>query len=220
MYSLLKEDIAGLNAPVGRDKFFGVLRSAGLLVRRKRNHIRTTQSYHRFRVYKNQLKARVISKINEAWVSDITYIRSNEGFLYLSLVTDVYSRKIVGWSLTRSLQIEGAMKALKMALRQRCGTKELIHHSDRGIQYCSKDYVDLLHKNKIGISMTEENHCYENAIAERVNGILKQEYNMEGGFKTYRQAVKGCAQGIYLYNEERPHLSLAMKTPNQLHKVA
>lgn len=220
MYKLLQADIVQPGVSVGRDKFFGILRSAGLLVRRKRNYVRTTQSYHRFRVYKNQLKNKKISKINEAWVSDITYIRSNEGFLYLSLITDVYSRKIVGWSLSRNLQIEGAMKALKMAIKQRCGTKDLIHHSDRGIQYCSKDYVSLLHENKITISMTEENHCYENAIAERINGILKQEYNMEGSFKTYSQAIKGCKQGIYLYNEERPHMSLGLKTPNQLHRVA
>lgn len=159
---------------MGRDKFFTLLGKHGLLLKRRRRYARTTDSVHPFRVYKNLLKDKQLTRFNECWVADITYLRTRKGFVYLFLLTDAYSRKIVGWSLGDNLGIEGGLIAMKMALKQRDKRLPLIHHSDRGIQYCSKAYVKLLRKNKVCISMTEDNHCYENALAERVNGILKQ----------------------------------------------
>lgn len=204
---------------MGRDKFFELLGRSGLLVKRRRKYVSTTDSYHRFRVYKNKLKHQVLSKSNQAWVSDITYIRTTLDFAYLFLITDAFSRKIVGWHLSESLKISGAVKALQMALRQCPKTKDVIHHSDRGIQYCSKDYVRLLKKANMEISMTEENHCYENATAERVNGILKQEYGLDETF-TQNQAKRAVREAVWLYNMERPHWSLNMSTPDQVHQAA
>lgn len=140
--------------------------------------------------------------------------------MYLFLITDIYSRKIVGWALADSLRIEGAIEALQMALKQCPDTKGLIHHSDRGIQYCSTDYVALLKKAGIEISMTEENHCYENAVAERVNGILKDEYSLEEIFGTLKQATTATKQAIWCYNIEPPHWSLQLRTPQQIHEAA
>jgi transposase InsO family protein len=161
LYHMYGERLHAFSPGLGRDKFFGVLRSEGLLVTRKRSYTRTTDSYHRFRRYGNLLKAMRVNAPNQAWVSDITYIRLREGFAYLSLLTDAYSRKVVGWHLSRSLGIEGSLTALQMALSS-CGcTSGLVHHSDRGIQYCSDPYTALLQERGIRISMTEENHCYE-----------------------------------------------------------
>lgn len=159
-----------------------------------------------------------ITRPNQVWVSDITYIRTLNGFVYLFLITDLYSRKIVGWSLSRSLSIEGGLKALQMALRSRKDKSlSLIHHSDRGVQYCSKEYVKMLQDANIGISMTEENHCYENAVAERVNGILKNEFYLDATFNNFKQALSAVISGIMIYNEKRPHWSLNLQTPSQVH---
>ncbi|MCL2132219.1 MAG: IS3 family transposase, partial [Lentimicrobiaceae bacterium] len=148
-----------------------------------------------------------------------TYLRTEKGFVYLSLITDMYSRKIVGWSLTSSLSIEGCVSALKKALLDNPLIDSLIHHSDRGIQYCSPDYVNILEKNNIEISMTEENHYYENAMAERVNGILKGKYLLDRTFKDFSQAEVVCKEAIRLYNTRRPHLALKYKTPEQVHQA-
>lgn len=180
----------------------------------------TTDSYHHFRVYKNQLKDKQLTRAHQAWVSDITYVRTRNGFMYLFLLTDAYSRKIVGWSLSESLKLEGAIKALKMAMKQCMNTGGLVHHSDRGIQYCSKEYVKLLRKANIVISMTEQNHCYENAIAERVNGILKLEYGLDETFAGSTDLLKATKQAMWLYNMERPHWSLQLSTPDQIHRAA
>lgn len=204
---------------IGRDKFFALLGKHGLLLRRRRRYVRTTDSDHPFRVYKNLLKERELSRFNECWVADITYLRTRKGFVYLFLLTDAYSRKIVGWSLNDSLGIEGGLVAMKMALKQRDKRLPLIHHSDRGIQYCSKGYVNLLRKNKICISMTEENHCYENALAERVNGILKQEFLLDATFNSKRTCLLSVKEAIQLYNEKRPHWSLNLKTPEEVHRM-
>lgn len=171
---------------------------------RRRKYISTTNSYHRFRVYKNLLKGKELHMAHQGWVSDITYIRTGQEFVYLFLITDAYSRKIVGWHLSDSLKIAGAVQALKMATRQCPATKDVIHHSDRGIQYCSKEYVGLLKKRNIRISMTEENHCYENAIAERVNGILKQEYGLDETFSSEQNAARAVREAIWSYNMDRP----------------
>ncbi len=165
---------------IGRDKFFDILRQNDLLVARKKSYTKTTNSYHRFYKWNNLIKEQVFTQSNQCWVSDITYIRTEKKFVYLFLVSDLYSRKIVGWNLSDSLSIEGGIKALQMALRQRKNkTLPLIHHSDRGVQYCSKEYVNWLQKNKISISITEDNHCYENSVAERINGILKDEFLLD-----------------------------------------
>jgi transposase InsO family protein len=197
---------------IGRDKFFVILKETDLLVKKKINGIRTTNSYHRFRVYKNELSKTTVTSPNQAWCSDITYIRTDQGFTYLFLLTDVYSRKIVGWELSASLSLEGGIKALEQALKQCKSPEGVIHHSDRGIQYCRNEYTKILVVNKMQISMTEENHCYENAMAERVNGILKDEYMLESTFKDIQITKRACSEAIMLYNTKRPHWSLGLKT--------
>jgi transposase InsO family protein len=220
LYWLLREDIHLIAPHFGRDKFFCLLRQHDLLVERKRQYRKTTNSWHHFHKYGNLIKDVPIFRPNQAWASDITYLRTEKGFVYLSLITDMYSRKIVGWSLSESLSIEGSITALKKALRGVLLSEPLIHHSDRGVQYCSHDYVKILKGKKIGISMTEENHCYENAMAERVNGILKDEYLLDRTFKDFSHAQKACTEAIGLYNTRRPHWALKFKTPEQMHYAA
>lgn len=220
LYHLLKADLCKLDGNIGRDKFFDILRNHGLLVKRKRKYVYTTDSFHRFRVYKNALQDKVLTGPNQGCVSDITYLRIRSGFVYLFLITDAYSRKIIGWSLSNSLSIEGGLKALNTAIKQCVQTQGFIHHSDRGIQYCSNDYVALLKQHKMIISMTEENHCYENAIAERVNGILKQEFLLDETFENMSIAQRAVEEAIETYNTRRPHWSLNLCTPEQIHNAA
>ncbi len=220
LYKLLKEDLAKQGVSVGRDKFFGILGKKGLLVKRRKKYVRTTESWHRFHKYKNKLKEQLLTGPDQAYVSDITYLRTQQGFVYLFLQTDAYSRKITGWSLSDSLGIEGAIKALKMTLGQCQNPAGVIHHSDRGIQYCCKQYVELLKGNKMQISMTEQNHCYENAQAERVNGILKEEFLLDATFADKSSALKAVRQAITTYNNRRPHWSLKLCTPQQVHQAA
>lgn len=220
LYFMLGHDLAQLEESPGRDKFFDILRNNELLIKRKRKFVNTTDSHHWFHKYKSLIKGISINRSNQVYVSDITYIRLDKGgFVYLFLITDAFSRKIMGWHLSESLGIEGAIKALKMALKPCPDTSKLIHHSDRGIQYCSKDYTKLLLKNKIGISMTEQNHCYENSLAERVNGILKQEFLLDSEFRDRKIARKAINQAIARYNALRPHLSLDYQTPEVVHQT-
>lgn len=209
--SLVEQDLK-----IGRDRLFNVLRESDLLVKRKKSTFKTTNSFHRFHKYNNLIKELKITKPNQVWVSDITYIRTVNGFSYLALITDVYSRKIVGYDLSDSLELSGCIKALKMALKTK--PTDLIHHSDRGIQYCSKYYVELLQKNNVKISMTEQNHCYENAIAERVNGILKDEFFLDQCFFSTWHAKIATQNAISIYNNKRLHLSLEYKTPNLVYQ--
>ncbi len=219
IYEALKEYFQILEFKVGRDKLFDILREKDMLVKRKRSFVKTTNSYHRFHKYNNLIKDLSITKTNQVWVSDITYIRLTHGHCYLALITDVFSRKIVGYDISTSLELAGCLRALKMAMRQARPDPGLIHHSDRGLQYCSNQYVNALKKNEIQISMTEENHCYENAIAERVNGILKDEFYLDQSFKNLKIAQKACKNAIYIYNNHRLHLSLCYKTPNEVFKM-
>jgi transposase InsO family protein len=198
---------------IGRDRLFDILREEDLLVTFKRRRAHTTDSGHGFRTYRNLIKDRVVRYAGEVLVSDITYIDTYDGFCYLSLITDLYSRKIMGHCLSTSLSIEGSMEALKMALNAVQGVKEVIHHSDRGIQYCSKAYVGVLRGRDIRISMTEENHCYENAVAERVNGILKNELMLGEKIISFALAQKLVTEAVKIYNEERLHMSLGYITP-------
>ncbi|NGX85404.1 IS3 family transposase, partial [Aequorivita sp. KMM 9714] len=162
----------------------------------------------------------VINRSNQVWAADITYIRTIKGFCYLALLTDMYSRKIVGFDLSDSLELTGCVRALKKAMYHNKGLTNLTHHSDRGIQYCSNVYTNELKRKKIAISMTEENHCYENALAERVNGILKDELYLDQTFASVEEAKKATKNAIKLYNSKRLHLSLNYKTPNNVHQNA
>lgn len=203
---------------MGRDSFFELLLNNGLLVRRrKRKKPVTTDSFHRYKKYKNLIKAFIPVGSNQLWVSDITYIHLKNGFAYLSLITDAYSRKIVGFYLSKTLEATGSIKALKMALlNNKVQPNTLIHHSDRGVQYCCNAYVAILKKKQIKISMTENGDPLENAIAERVNGILKDEL-LEDVYKDFDAAQNGVAKAISVYNHLRPHSSISYKTPVELH---
>ncbi len=197
-----------------------MLRKHNMLTLRKKYSSRTTNALHRFYKYKNIIKDVMINRPNQVWVSDITYIRTVKGFCYLALITDMCSRKIIGYDLSDSLELSGCVRALKKALYQAKSIDGLIHHSDRGIQYCSNQYTQILKKNNIKISMTEENHCYENAIAERVNGILKDEFYLDQTFDNVAHTRRATKNAINLYNEIRLHLSLDYKTPNMVYKLS
>jgi putative transposase len=205
---------------VGRDRLFNILRTRDMLVKRKKLTFKTTNSYHHFHKYSNLVKDMNVTARNQVWVSDITYIRTVKGFCYLALITDMYSRKIVGYDISDSLELTGCLRALQKALRQARPADGLVHHSDRGIQYCSNQYVTELKKRDIRISMTEENHCYENAIAERVNGILKDEFYLDQCFVNTFNAAVATKNAIDIYNNKRLHLSLGYKTPNMVYENA
>jgi len=220
LYHLLETDIHRIDASMGRDKFFDLLRQWGLLVKRYRRYAVTTQSFHRFRVYENKLQDFAAVHPHQAWVCDITYVRIKKGFVYLFLITDAYSRKIVGWNLSNSLGLEGALQSLGMAIRQCPCPDGLIHHSDRGFQYCSHEYVNRLKAKGIEISMAEAGNCYQNAMAERVNGILKEEYGLDETFADEKEVRQAVSEGIKAYNEQRPHWSLNLQIPTKVHEVA
>lgn len=203
---------------MGRDKFFKFLREHGLLVRRRRYRPYTTMSNHWLRKYNNLIKDFEPTGPNQLWVSDITYIDTAEGFAYLFLITDGYSRKIMGWSISKTLHAKHALRALYMAISQlEAGTKSVIHHSDRGVQYCSDKYVRLLKRNGFRISMSEDGNPLDNAIAERLNGILKDEWIRGLKLKTVGEAMRKIDPIIKIYNSERPHSSIDMLTPDQAH---
>ena len=217
---MLKGDLAEAGVKIGRDRMFGVLRANGLLVKRKRARARTTNSRHCLPVFRNLVAGKVLDGPNQAWASDLTYIRTDAGFMYAALITDMYSRKIVGSYIGDSLEAEGCIRALRLAMVRLPATAHPIHHSDRGCQYCCHPYVERLQQRGLPISMTEVLHCYENAMAERVNGILKQEYELDRKFKTKAQAIKAFGQAVWLYNHRRPHLALDYRTPAQVHELA
>lgn len=201
---------------IGRDMFFELLRANGFLIRRRRGKPRTTFSAHRFKKYPDLVKGLTLFHSDELWVSDITYITLNKGFAYLSLVTDAHSRKIMGYRLSPYLASEGCLNALKMALEAKNNTRSLIHHSDRGIQYCSAAYIKLLTDNHIQISMTQSGNPRDNAIAERVNGIIKHEL-LSPVYDHYQAAELAVDTAIDTYNRLRPHSSVDMLTPEKAH---
>jgi putative transposase len=205
---------------IGRDAMFDLLDERGLLVtKRKRRGPVTTLSKHRFKKYPNIVRDFIPIAPNQLWVSDITYIHLDEGFAYLSLITDAYSRKIVGFYLSKDLSARGPLEALKMALSSNTLLDGLIHHSDRGVQYCCDEYVTLLQHHKIKISMTEKGDPLENALAERVNGILKQEL-LEEVFPDFKTAQKEVAIACSTYNHLRPHGSIDNLKPAQAHQLS
>jgi transposase InsO family protein len=205
---------------VGRDELLNILRANGMLVKKRRNATRTTHSSHWLRKYPNLIRDLGPWAPNQLWVSDITYVDTIEGFLYLFLVTDAYSKKIVGYAISDNLQAVHALAALSMALKKLpADCKGLIHHSDRGVQYCSEQYVNLLTSRAIRISMTENGDPLENAIAERVNGILKDEWLYEWDKMSPEKTVQVIHRIIHIYNHERPHLSLDLLTPSAAHQT-
>lgn len=216
LYHLLKEEGA---IHIGRDKLFSMLRHQGLLINRKQKYTVTTNSKHWLRKYPNLIRDIELKRPEQLWVADITYIDTLDGNVYLHLITDAYSKKIMGYELCDNMEAASTLKALKMALgKRKYKSSELIHHSDRGLQYCSKLYTDCLKENSINISMTENGDPYENAIAERVNGILKDEFGLYDKFENILQVKELTRQSIEIYNQLRPHLSCSMLTPNQMHQ--
>ena len=216
LYYLLYEPLKGLK--VGRDKFLSILRANHMLIKPKRNYRITTDSHHRFRKHKNLIADMPLMQPEQIWVSDITYIGGRDRNCYLALVTDAYSKKIMGYDVSNSLATQGSLRALNMAIKRRRYSNKLIHHSDRGLQYCSNDYQATLNTKKITPSMTESYDPYANAIAERVNGILKQEFLLEDyqvDIDTMKLIVKDA---VRIYNTKRPHWSCYMKTPDEMHK--
>jgi putative transposase len=217
IYHLIKPDLESTGIKMGRDALFNLVDYNHLKVtKRKRKHI-TTNSNHVFKIYPNLIRGIEPDGPNQIWVSDITYIRSGKEFMYLFLITDNYSKKIMGCKLANSLESIHAVNSLQDAIKNTCQpTTGLIHHSDRGIQYCSKEYIKVLQANKIKISMTENGDPLENAIAERVNGILKDEYLNQYQNLTTLQLEKS----IEKYNNKRPHLSCDMLTPELAHRAS
>jgi len=213
----IKDPLCKQGIKLGRDALFNLLRDNHLLIRRKKPNHKTTNSFHRFYKYNNLIKDLEVVRPNQVWVSDITYIRTVKGFCYLALVTDLFSRKIVGYDISDSLELKGCLRALQKAQRQSRNKSGTIHHSDRGIQYCSNQYVKALKLKNMLISMTEENHCYENAVAERVNGILKGEFYLDECFTNLEHAKRAVKNAIKIYNNKRMHLSLNYKTPEMAH---
>jgi len=219
LYVLVKEELAGSTLKIGRDKLFELLRENGMLVKPRKRRYYTTQSHHWLRKYENLIENMVINQPNQLWVSDITYVKINHEVYYLYLITDAYSQKIVGFYISTDLKANSATIALQRALKDNPVNQpyRLIHHSDRGIQYCSEEYTSILNKYKILISMTRPASPQENAIAERVNGILKEEWlydlKLERDENPYKK-IKGI---VKIYNQIRPHNSLGNMTPSQVH---
>lgn len=207
---------------IGRDALFDLLAANYMLVRKRKRRIHTTQSHHWLRKYNNLIHGFTPTAPNQLWVSDITYWKINEGHVYISFITDAFSRKIVGYHVAQTLETVETIRALKMALSGLSTEPEshfqLIHHSDRGVQYCSHDYVKLLQDYHIQISMTENGDPLENAIAERLNGILKDEYLTDSPVKSIHEARIILAHAVYLYNEDRPHMSIGNHYPSQVHE--
>lgn len=217
LYYLLEEKLRPLG--VGRDRLFAIMKANNLQITPKRQYHITTDSHHRFRKHKNLIESLEIKGPEQVWVSDITYIGTRANPMYLSLVTDAYSKRIMGFNVSKSLDASGAVSAMRQALKRRTYPKhQLIHHSDRGLQYCCDAYQERLSKHQVACSMTESYDPYQNAVAERINGILKYEFILGITTGDLILMQKLIDQSVHIYNEERPHLSCSMKTPNEMHK--
>jgi len=218
LHYLIKPSLDKIGIRCGRDRLNAILKFEGMLVKKKRNYMRTTNSYHRFYKYPNLIKDIEINRAEQVWASDITYIRTGEGFMYLSLITDLYSKQVVGYELSDNLKTINCINALKEAIKGRkYPERSLIHHSDRGFQYCSPDYTETLESNHIDISMTTKHDPYENAVAERINGTLKNEFDLEDRLPDQKHAEREVNKTIWVYNNLRPHDSCNKLTPIQAH---
>jgi putative transposase len=221
LFVVLKGELRGHGIQIGRDSFYKILKQHELLIKRRKRYVLTTQSCHRFKKWEDLTIDLRVEAIEELWVSDITYLRTETGFVYLSLITDAYSRKIVGYHLSQKLKVEGCIIALNKAIASLSPVahrRSLIHHSDRGIQYCCDQYISILQNNEIRISMTQSGSPYDNAIAERVNGILKQQFNLDKIFENYGASVEAVSKAIDGYNRLRPHASISNLTPQVAHE--
>lgn len=206
------------NIKFGRDRLFKLLKDQALLIKPRRKYTQTTMSKHWLRKYPNLVKETTVTGPEQVWVSDITYIKTDEGNCYLNMVTDAYSRKIMGYAIAPGMDTASMIGAYEMALKnRRHPDRSLIHHSDRGLQYCSAEYVNLSYQNNVRISMTEHGDPYENALAERMNRTIKEEFGLAGPLSSKQQAFQLIREATQLYNDYRPHLSLKMKTPNNVH---
>ena len=217
LYQLLKPQFEYLDCQLGRDALFCLLRARGLLSASPKRGHSTTFTNHRFHRYPNRIINVVVDRVHQVFVADITYLQTLDGFVYLALITDLYSRKIVGFNVSDSLSVEGALGALKMAIRPVSTLDGLIHHSDRGVQYCCHAYTQFLHSRGVQLSMTQNGDVYQNAVAERVNGILKIDFLLNQTFASIQQAITSVKQSISIYNTERPHLSLGYQTPQAVY---
>ena len=220
IHDRIQERLKEQDVLVGRDKLFEIFRENGMLVKARRKYSRTTYSNHGYAVAPNRVKSLTITMPNQVFVADITYVSLKRGFAYLFLVTDLFSRKIVGSYLSKNLEHTGAIVALQRALEGVTDTTGIIHHSDRGCQYCCHSFLDELREQQMVPSMTDENHCYQNAVAERVNGILKQEFFIDSTFATFEQAEFAINDAIRIYNTKRTHWSLNLQTPQQVYQEA
>jgi len=221
LHHLIAPELGQAGVKMGRDRFFKELAKAGLLVEKRRSEWpKTTDFDPHLPVFGNLIKRRKVTGPNQVWVADITYLRTERAFVYLGLITDKWSRKIVGRHLGESLETRHALKALAMALKSLKRGKRPIHHSDRGCQYASHSYVERARAAGLSMSMTENNHSAENALAERINGILKQEYYLDSKFVDQREASRATDRAIHLYNTCRPHGALNFATPEQRHMGA
>ncbi len=218
LHFMLTEPFGRHAIKLGRDGLYDLLDRHGMLMRKRRRKARTTDSDHPYRKYPNLIRDLALDGPCQLWVSDITYLRAGDSFCYLSIITDAYSHKIVGYRLQKGLHAEGPLLALKMAVAANKVTEALIHHSDRGVQYCCGEYVDELKANKIRISMTENGDPYENALAERVNGILKDEFELDQTFEHYGAASVAVDSAAVRYNNLRPHASCDYLTPDVAHE--
>ena len=220
LHGMLKEELRLHNIHIGRDRFYDLLRKHNLLIKIRKRYAVTTNSNHPYYKWPDLTGNVITTAIEQLWVSDITYLRTENGFVYLSLITDAYSRKIIGYHVSQYLKAKGCIIALDKAISQLSTDKQkrkLIHHSDRGIQYCCESYISILQSNNIHISMTQTGSPYDNAIAERVNGILKQQVGLNQVFKNYSVAVKAVCKAIDAYNCLRPHMSVSNLTPEKAH---
>jgi putative transposase len=218
LLEMLRPELASHHIEVGRDYLFDLLEAYKLLIRRRKRKVFTTDSRHWMRKYSNLIRELLITRAEQLWVSDITYIRIQNQWGYLSLITDAYSRKIMGFCFRKDMSTQGCVEALQMALANRIYPRgHLIHHSDRGSQYCSKEYVELLGSEQIAISMTESGDPYENALAERMNGIIKGEFNLYESQLGFEQTHQRVIESIAAYNGLRPHGSCDYLTPNVAH---
>lgn len=219
LYYLMSDDLNSFSYKFSRDKLFDLLRDNSLLVKKKRRYVVTTDSNSLNPIYPNLLKNKQVTRPNEVWVTDITYIRLEKGFAYLSIVSDLYSRKILGYNVSKDLSTKGPFQALKMAITV-SNVKdfhEIIHHPDRGCQYRSIEYTKYLKNKGFTISMSRRGNPYDNAVMERINGILKDEFLLSETFSDIQTVKKTVKQAITIYNEERPHLSLMYKTPSYIY---
>ena len=218
LYLMIKQELENHQIKMGRDKLYDLLAETGLLLRKRRRRVRTTYSNHRFRKYPNLIVGLTLSRPNQVWVSDITYWRIKNKFWYISLITDAYSKKVVGYKVATNLKVVHTLEALKKAVQSvHSPGGELIHHSDRGFQYCAYEYTDLLKAKGISISMTQNGDPLENPIAERINGILKQEYLNHFPVNSIDQAEMLLEQVVNRYNSERPHMSCKLMVPDRIH---